>query len=123
MEVLEMQILYGIVFLFCFLLARAVAQETKPIPPVTEKEEIHILYLQKLAMRSETALQEAMKKLPEYVAAQKAENDLQVAGKKLYEDRKLTQNDALLCDGPTPGACSDVPEGRIAFRKKVEAKK
>jgi len=92
----------------CALLALAFSQETKPIPPVSEKEQTDFL------KKHDKALQ--LTSQPAYQSAVAAQNDLNTMIQKLYSDRKLTQQEATLCFGPGAGLCADVPEMTLEFK-------
>jgi hypothetical protein len=111
--------LYLIVALFCCLLGRAFAQETKPIPPITDKEYADFLAKHDKALQK-NALHEHTTQYQEAVAASNALNDFTA---KLYTDRKLTNDDAQLCFGPQPGLCADVPDMKLEWRAKPKTKK
>jgi hypothetical protein len=103
----------------CALLTLAFAQETKPIPPVTDKEQTEFLkkHDKALQLTSQAAYQNG-------VAAQNDVNRMIVS---LYVDRKVCnaavgiqcqagQQEATLCFGPGAGLCADVPEMTLEFK-------
>ena len=108
----------------------AAAQTAKPLPPITEKEQLEFLKKHDKYMLAQDALQKA----PQYAAAQTATNEMNAMTAKLFADRKLSQQDAVLCFGPGQGPCEGVAEMTLEFRpmpkpeaapaeKKPEAKK
>lgn len=114
-----MNALYVLVFLFCFLLTRAVAQENKPVAPISAEEETEILVAQKQSLQAKQNIDTAKQ------LAVEADQKLQGLAAKIYSSRKVTGAEYSLCDGPQLQECSDVKPGRIALRpvpkKKTEA--
>jgi hypothetical protein len=110
-----------------FLVAHAFGQESEPVVPISEKEEIEILAAQKESLQANQALQARQQQLPEFQRANAADAHLRELANKVYSSRKIDGSQYTLCDGPTLPECKDVLAGRIALRpvpkKKEEAKK
>jgi len=119
-----------LLLLCCCAAAQNAKPVDRPIPPITEKEQLEFLKKHDKNLLN----QEAERKTPQYAAAQASQNDQDAFVAKLFTDRHLTQQDAALCFGPGQGPCEGVAEMTLEFRpmpkpepapaeKKPEAKK
>jgi hypothetical protein len=102
----------------CF--AQHPGEPTPPKPtsykPITSDEKIAILKAQKAFLTA----QDAVKQTPQFGAFIEAQNSVQKAWQEVLTSRKLTSENTILCDGPGPGPCSDVPAGDFAVKPKPE---
>lgn len=114
-----MNVLIGILVLFCVLLSQAVGQELKTIPPPTKDEELQYV---KADDRRVTTFNE-LQQTTFYQRAVAAANELNLIKAKMFETRKLKETEAILCFGPSIGLCADVPEQTLQFKAVPKEKK
>ena len=105
--------------LFCAALSFAQTptppkSEPKTVAPLTEKEKLSVLTPQKVLFQKYSNYLQLQTQLAQaQTDTQNASQEVAKAWQALYDSRKLGQDDALRCDGPSPGPCAKVAAGDI----------
>ena len=98
-----------LVFSICCLFGNVVAQDTKPITPITDKEQIEFLQAHDRWVQSS-----------QKAAADQA--NLQAIVDRIYVSRGIKQQDMVTCFGPSGPQCAGVPEFTLELKASPKPK-